>query len=151
MRTKNVARKYIALERANTSFAIIGWYILLERIHVGSARLQPLIRVAVDQSVMAPFIQTTVLLLLPKLEGHSLADCVAKMTRDWWSVFTTGLKVWPATQLLNFYFVPLNFRIMVVQTVALLWNTYLSWKINIDVSDEGSVANPSITNVAHDN
>ena len=66
-------------------------------------------------------------------------------------IIVTNWKIWPATQLANFYFVPFKHRILVilklplpmtnepllqhqsfqvVNIVALFWNTYLAYKTN---------------------
>jgi hypothetical protein len=40
------------------------------------------------------------------------------------------LQIWPACQLINFYFTPFLLRPLVVAVVGLLWNVYLAWKTN---------------------
>ena len=50
--------------------------------------------------------------------------------RDTPKVVLTNWMVWPAAQFVNFYFVPLSYRILVASGVALFWNIYLSYVAN---------------------
>ena len=49
------------------------------------------------------------------------------LKRDTVSLIYTNWMVWPATQFLNFYYVPPSYRILFASSVALFWNIYLSW------------------------
>ena len=43
---------------------------------------------------------------------------------------TNYYKVWPAVQLVNFYLIPPRHRVMLINFVALFWNTFLAWEAN---------------------
>lgn len=45
----------------------------------------------------------------------------------WW---TTG-KVWPPIQLLNFAFVPVEYRVLVLNSSLYVWSCYLAWYIRV--------------------
>ncbi|XP_032877288.1 protein Mpv17 isoform X3 [Amblyraja radiata] len=64
--------------------------------------------------------------------GKSKVAVFKKMLLDqnYTNALMSNYTIWPAVQLLNFYFIPLKNRLAVVQIVALLWNTYLSWMAN---------------------
>ncbi|XP_038051871.1 protein Mpv17-like isoform X2 [Patiria miniata] len=55
--------------------------------------------------------------------------CVA-LDQNFKTTLINNYKVWPAAQIINFYFVPLQHRVLAVNCVALFWNTYLSWMAN---------------------
>uniref|UniRef100_A0A8C6ZN18 Mitochondrial inner membrane protein Mpv17 n=1 Tax=Nothoprocta perdicaria TaxID=30464 RepID=A0A8C6ZN18_NOTPE len=69
------------------------------------------------------------------LQGHQGAR-TARMAAigacfvDYVDALLTNYCIWPPVQAANFYFVPLNHRLAVVQCVAVVWNCYLSWKAN---------------------
>ena len=58
------------------------------------------------------------------LEGSSPKDKLDKSYRD---ALTKNWMVWPVIQAVNFRFVPLHHRVLVVNVVSLGWNCYLSW------------------------
>ncbi|KAE8605830.1 hypothetical protein XENTR_v10015330 [Xenopus tropicalis] len=64
------------------------------------------------------------------LNGLSGEQIWGKLKRDYTDALITNYYIWPAVQVANFYFIPLYHRLAVVQCVAVIWNSYLSWKAN---------------------
>lgn len=50
-----------------------------------------------------------------------------KLNSTYWMALTRNWMLWPWVQLVNFSFVPLNHRVLVVNVVSLGWNCYLSY------------------------
>ncbi|GMR30431.1 hypothetical protein PMAYCL1PPCAC_00626, partial [Pristionchus mayeri] len=103
------------------------WFILLEKIRSGPAKLVPLKRLAVDQVLFAPGCGAYILVCLRVLEGHTLLDAMSACKRDWFGIWTMSIKFWPVVNLFNFYLVPLQMRVVFVQFASLFWNSYLSF------------------------
>lgn len=85
-------------------------------------------KVAIDQSTFAPCLMATLITSINILEGNSFQYSIEQLKLKYVDVMLTNYKIWPAVQLCNFYFVPLKHQVLVVQSVALFWNAYLSWK-----------------------
>ncbi|XP_041885375.1 protein Mpv17 isoform X2 [Corvus kubaryi] len=66
------------------------------------------------------------------IPGNTKVVAVKKMVldQDYMDALMTNYCIWPPVQIANFYFVPLQHRLAVVQCVAIVWNCYLSWKAN---------------------
>ncbi|EYC29490.1 hypothetical protein Y032_0006g3001 [Ancylostoma ceylanicum] len=103
------------------------WFKVLERIK-GNPKIIPLARVAIDQIAFAPVFNAIILVNLRLLERLGFETSWRKMKEDWWTIYTSSLKVWPAVQIINFYLIPLNMRVIIIQLVAFFWNAYLSYK-----------------------
>ncbi|XP_055482807.1 protein Mpv17 isoform X2 [Psammomys obesus] len=94
-----------------------GWYRVLDRFIPSTTKVDALKKMLLDQGVFAPCFLGCFLPTVGVLNGMSAQDNWAKL-----------LRLWPAVQLANFYLVPLHYRLAVVQCVAVVWNSYLSWK-----------------------
>ncbi|KAK9501154.1 hypothetical protein O3M35_002245 [Rhynocoris fuscipes] len=117
------------------------WYSLLDRIigknlastvNFSLIKLEkPLIKVAIDQGIFAPiflalFVSTTSL-----LEGKGVDDLKNRLKDDYPDILLANYKVWPGVQIVNFSIIPLQFRVLFLQIIALAWNTYLAWRLNL--------------------
>jgi len=125
-------------------FAVIGslwiaplirvWYVRLERTFGSSISLATTLKkVATDQLVMAPFMSFGIINLVGASQGkRRLEEFKEKLNQEYVEVLLNGWKLWPAAQIINFYFVPFLLRPLYVNVVALFWNTYLAWRTNQD-------------------
>lgn len=104
------------------------WYKFLSKTINQSGKFWVVKKVAIDQSTFAPCLMATLITSINILEGNSFQYSIEQLKLKYVDVMLTNYKIWPAVQLCNFYFVPLKHQVLVVQSVALFWNAYLSWK-----------------------
>ncbi|GAB5363088.1 hypothetical protein AAMO2058_000853300 [Amorphochlora amoebiformis] len=90
---------------------------------------------AADQLLFSPI--ATVLFFMMNGIGTSLAAfdfnlmpriraVNETLRREYWTTMINNWKLWPAAQLLNFFFVPLQFQVLFSNFVGLIWTCYLS-------------------------
>ncbi len=53
-------------------------------------------------------------------------------------------KLWPAAQIVNFYLIPLKFRVNFANIVSLFWNTYVAWLANRPLPNNDDNTNQNI-------
>jgi peroxisomal membrane protein 2 len=97
--------------------------------HQARALTAALAKVAVDQLTYGPvcnlmFMTYTTLVV----GGGTLADLTARVRRDFITVQKNGWRVWPLAGLINYRFVPLEYRVLCINLAAFLWTTYLNLK-----------------------
>ncbi|XP_018592487.2 mitochondrial inner membrane protein Mpv17 [Scleropages formosus] len=107
-----------------------GWYKVLDGLVTGSGKSVALKKMLFDQLGFAPCFLGAFLGISGALNGLTVEENIAKLKRDYMDALISNYYLWPPVQIANFYFIPLHHRLAVVQIVAVVWNSYLSWKAN---------------------
>lgn len=102
------------------------WYKTLDRVFKGQ-KYAPVKMVLADQCCFAPVFLPFFLGTMGLMRGETFEEFRHQIKKDFVPVMTANYKVWPAVQICNFMFVPLQHRVLVVNMVSVFWNTYLAW------------------------
>jgi protein Mpv17 len=57
-------------------------------------------------------------------------ETMARLETSYKDTLITNYKLWPAAQIVNFKFVPLQYQVLFANFVSVFWNAYLSWATN---------------------
>lgn len=61
------------------------------------------------------------------LEHGSPSKGLEAIENNFVKAMITNWKIWPAAQIINFWFIPKQFQVLWVNIVGLFWNVYLSY------------------------
>lgn len=112
------------------------WYGILDK-HIGSKGTSVAIRkVICDQLLFAPTFIAVLLVTIGICQGKNIERLRIKLRNEYGDILKNNYKLWPMVQLVNFSLVPLHYQALVVQSVALLWNSYVSYRTSLDRRDE---------------
>ena len=106
------------------------WYGVLERTVTGTGMTLALKKMLCDQIIWAPAFVATFFCLSDALSRKSVEDIKLNLQQNYPQAMKMNYYVWPAVQMINFYFVPFTHRVIVANCVALFWNTYLAYIVN---------------------
>ncbi|EEH18599.2 hypothetical protein PABG_07659 [Paracoccidioides brasiliensis Pb03] len=100
------------------------WYKFMDRhIILSSPKITLAARIAGDQLLFTPTHMFAFLSSMSIMEGK---DPREKLRTSYWAAYKANLMIWPWVQAVNFTFVPLQHRVLVVNLVSLGWNCILS-------------------------
>ena len=89
-------------------------------------------KMACDQSIFAPTFTVVITYLVSLVNGESLEQIKQRLRNDYVTIMLKNYQLWPAAQIINFTVIPLQYQVLFAQSVAVIWNCYLSWMLNKD-------------------
>jgi len=114
------------------------WYRYLDQLVPRMRVPKPyagLVKTTLDQGLFAPVILFGFMNFVGILRREDITFRWLDIKANYPDILVNNYKFWPIIQLFNFYVVPLQHRLMVVNLAALCWNTYLSWRTNQNIPE----------------
>ncbi|KAK9469553.1 hypothetical protein V1512DRAFT_244991 [Lipomyces arxii] len=105
------------------------WYRLINtRIVIpGRPTAEAFARMVVDQTVWAPFGIASFYVSMGVLSNQGWDVIKQDLQNKWYPTMVGNYAVWPAVQIINFRFLPLEYRLLFVNVVSIAWNAFLSY------------------------
>ncbi|XP_037016979.1 peroxisomal membrane protein 2 [Artibeus jamaicensis] len=83
-------------------------------------------RLLLDRLIFAPAFLLSFFLIMNFLEGGDPAAGAAKVRSAFWPALQTNWRIWTPVQFININYVPLQFRVLFANLVAVFWYAYLA-------------------------
>ncbi|XP_072244069.1 peroxisomal membrane protein 2 [Leuresthes tenuis] len=83
-------------------------------------------RLLLDRFIFAPGFLLIFYFVMNILEAKGWEDFEKKMRRSYWTALKMNWKVWTPFQFININFVPVQFRVLFANVIALFWYAYLA-------------------------
>ncbi|CAO1625594.1 unnamed protein product [Parajaminaea phylloscopi] len=103
------------------------WFKVVGRINHPNKVVQTVTRVVVDQGVGGPSVPVLFFTCMTLMEGGSFQDVRRKLEAAWFNTWKTGVTIWVPASTINMTVVPPDARVLFTNSVALMWNVYLSY------------------------
>mgnify|MGYP002803601653 FL=1 len=124
----------------STGLFIIGptfhvWYdVFLSKLFMQRTMKTALKKVVLDQGLFAPAFLVLFYGSLGILEFSPLQKTVARLKAEFLPNMAVNYSIWPAIQMVNFYFIRQpKYNILFVNVASIFWNSFLSWAAHKNV------------------
>ncbi|XP_023341900.1 peroxisomal membrane protein 2 [Eurytemora carolleeae] len=102
------------------------FYTLLDKLIPGPGLLKYLLRLLTDRLIFSPGFLVLTLYCLSRLHRESHSKAVENLESRYWTCLVGNWKIWTLPQIINIGLVPVQYRVLFGNMVALVWNMYLA-------------------------
>ncbi|KAJ8263678.1 hypothetical protein COCON_G00161350 [Conger conger] len=102
------------------------FYQLLELLFPSTVPYCMVKRLLLDRLVFAPAFLLLFFFIMNVLEGRTISAFQGKVRAGYWTALKMNWKVWTPIQFININYVPVQFRVLFANMVALFWYAYLA-------------------------
>jgi len=102
------------------------WYYAIEKMF-SNTKLKPIKMMFADQLIAAPFLNAAMIAYLPLVSGKSFDEIKLRFLLDFPTVMKANYLVWPFIQLTNFYFMPIQHRVLYANICSIIWSTFVAF------------------------
>ncbi|XP_006901037.1 PREDICTED: peroxisomal membrane protein 2 [Elephantulus edwardii] len=102
------------------------FYLFLEHWIPSEVPLAGVKRLLLDRLVFAPAFLLLFFFVMNFLERKDMAAFSTKMSKSFWPALQMNWRVWTPIQFININYIPLQFRVLFANLVALFWYAYLA-------------------------
>ncbi|KAL7744512.1 hypothetical protein ACLKA6_017036 [Drosophila palustris] len=112
--------------------ALRRWYIKLDTLVVKEqpAFHRGIKKMVIDQTCVAPPFTLILSYLVPFVNGKKHEEIVQSIRDGYVDLMKRSYTLWPLAQVVNFSLLPIQYQVLFVQLIALIWNCYLSMVLN---------------------
>ncbi|CRK91986.1 CLUMA_CG005566, isoform A [Clunio marinus] len=105
-------------------------YLWMERLLPGNAKKTVFKKILADQFIVSPVFIVHYFYTAFFLAGSSFKDTVDILRKKFLTIYLADWMVWPPTQLINFFFVPLKYRVLYINMITTFYNVFLCYVKN---------------------
>lgn len=102
------------------------WYIILEKVLPGRTILRVAQKIIIDQFVYSPINILNMFIIIGILEKSCIQNVIKEVKEKSLKLYLAETVIWPPAQFINFYFVPLKYRLLFDNAISLGYDVYYS-------------------------
>lgn len=107
-----------------------GCLVMIDKIFGPTTSIKVLAKkLILDQGICAPCFLAGNISILTLLQGRSIEGVQNELSNSYINLLKLNYTFWPFVQVINFYFIPLTYRVLFGSSAALAWNTIFSYRL----------------------